>query len=85
MSIGLSVLIWEVFVTIMNVCKYYVTNEKKLKNCFFFADPILISINSDLTVALGKTTYFEDIVIQFNVVYETVYRGKTCYFIDGCL
>ena len=77
MSVGLTDLIWKVFVTIMNL-----TNEKN-KNLNFFADPILISINSDLRLPLDKITYFEDIVIQFNGVDKIVYRGKTRCFINA--
>ena len=70
MSIGLSDLIWKVFVTIMNL------TNKKNKKLNFFADPILISINSDLRLPLDEITYFEDIVIWFNGVDKIVYRGK---------
>ena len=59
MSIGLSDLIWKVFITIMNL-----TNEKS-KKLKFFIDSILININCDLrfdcidkVVYRGKTRYF---------------------------
>ena len=55
MSIGLSDLIWKKFATIMNL------TNKKNKILNFFADPILVSINSDLRLPLDKITYFKDI------------------------
>ena len=70
MLIGLSDLIWKVFVTIMNL-----TNEKN-KQLNFFADLILTSIKSDLRLPLDKITYFEDIIIRFNGVDKIVYREK---------
>ena len=75
MLIGLSDLLWEAFATIMNV-----TNEKN-KKMNFFADPILVSINCDLSLPLDKITYFDDI-IRFNCMNKTVYRVKTRYFVD---
>ena len=63
MSISLSDLIWDLA-------------NKKNKKLNFFADPILISINSDLRLPLDKITYFEDIVIRFNGVDKIVCRGK---------
>ena len=48
MSISLSDLILKVFVTIMNL------TNKKNKKLNFFADPVLISINSDLRLPLDK-------------------------------
>ena len=76
MSIGFSDLIWKVFVTIMNL-----TNEKN-KKLNFFADPIIVSINSDLRLPLDKITYFEDVVIRFDSIDKIVYRGKTHHFVD---
>ena len=66
MSIGLSDLIWKVFVAIMDLI-----NEKN-KKLNFFVDPILVSINCDLRLRLDKITYFEDIILQFNCVDKIV-------------
>ena len=76
MSISLSDLIWKVFGTIMNL-----TNEKN-KKLNSFGDRVLLRINSDLRLPLGKITYFEDIVVRFNGADKTEYREKTCYIVD---
>ena len=70
MSIGLSDLIWKVFVTITNL-----TNKKNRK-LNFFADPILVSKNFDLRLPLDKIMYFEDVVIQFDSDDKIIHRGK---------
>ena len=77
MSIGLSDLIWSVFVAIMNL-----TNEKN-KNLNFFVDSILININCDLQLLLNKITYFDDIIIRFDGIDKVDYRGKTRYFVNA--
>ena len=78
MSISLSDLIWKVFATIMNLA-----NEKNKKKINLFADPILVSRNSDLRLPLNKISYFEDFVIQCNGADKIVYREKTRYFVDA--
>ena len=62
MSIGLSDLIWKVFITIMNLM-----NEKN-KKLNFFINSILIDINCDLKLPLNKITYFDNIIIRFDCV-----------------
>ena len=76
MSIGLSDLIWKVFITIMNL-----TNEKS-KKLKFFIDSILININCDLKLPINKITYFNDIILRFDCIDKVVYRGKTRYFVN---
>ena len=71
MSIGLSDLMWKVFATIMNL------TSKRNKKLNFFADPILVSINCDLRLPLGKITYFDDIIIHFNCYFVDVYVCKS--------
>ena len=77
MSIGLSDLIWKVFVAIMDLI-----NEKN-KKLNFFVDPILVSINCDLRLRLDKITYFDDIIIRFNCVDKTVLeKNDILYHLD---
>ena len=47
--------------------------NKKLK---FFADPILIKINCNRKLSLNKMTYFDNLVIHFDKVFDIDYRGK---------
>ena len=75
MSIGLSDLIWKVFITIMNL-----TNEKS-KKLKFFIDSILININCDLKLPINRITYFDDIILRFDCIDKVVYRG-TRYFVN---
>ena len=70
MSISLSDLIWKVFAATMNL------TNKSNKKLNFYADLILVSINCDLRLPLGKMTYFNDIIIQFNFVDKIKYREK---------
>ena len=56
-SIGLSGLIWKMFITIMNLA-----NEKN-KKLNFFIDSILMNINCDLKLPLNKIDYFDDIIM----------------------
>ena len=77
MSIGLSDLIWEVFITIMDLI-----NEKN-KKLNFLVDAILININCDRNLQLNQITYFDDIIIRFHSVEKVAYRGKTHYFVNA--
>ena len=77
MSIGLSDLIWKVFVAIMDLI-----NEKN-KKLNFFVDPILVSITCDLRLRLEKITYFDDIIIRFNCVDKIVLeKNDILYHLD---
>ena len=58
------------------------TNERN-KKLNFFADSILIKINCKRKLLLNKMTYFDDLVIQFNKVYDIDYSGKTRFLINA--
>ena len=58
-----------------NICKLMnLTNKNKRLN--FFADPILTKTNSSRKLPLNKMIYFDDLVIHFDKVFDTGYRGK---------
>ena len=76
-SNGFSDMVWKIFTSLMKL-----TNERnnKLK---FFPDPILIKINCNQKLSLKKMTYFDDLVINFDKVYDINYRGKIRFAIDA--
>ena len=67
MSIGFSDILWNIFANLMNL-----TNERN-KGLKFFADPILIRKNS---LSINKMTYFDDLIIHLDRVYDIYYSGK---------
>ena len=77
MSIGFSDSVCKIFASLINL-----TNERnnKLK---FFTDPILIKINCNRKLSLNKMTYFDDLVIHFDKVYDIDYRGKITFVLDA--
>ena len=38
---------------------------------YFFADPILIKINCNRKLSLNKMTYFHDLIVHFDKIYDT--------------
>ena len=77
MLIGFSDMVWKIFASLINL-----TNERNNK-LNFFTDPILIKINCNRELSLKKMTYFDDLVIHFDKVYDTDYRGKVRLVIDA--
>ena len=77
MSIGFSDMVWKIFASLMNL------TTKRNKKLNSFADPILIKINSNRKLWLNKMTYFDDVIIHFDKVYDIDYRGKTRFVIDA--
>ena len=67
MSIGFSDILLKIFANLMNL-----TNERN-KRLKFFADPILIRKNS---LSINKMTYFDDLIIHLDRVYDIYYREK---------
>ena len=51
------------------------TNERN-KKLDFFADPILIKINCNQKLSLNRMTYFDDLVIHFDKVFDIGYMEK---------
>ena len=58
------------------------TNERN-KRLKFFDDPILIRVNSNQRLSINKMTYFDDLVIHFDRVYDIAYRGKIRFVVDA--
>ena len=58
------------------------TNERN-KRLKFFDDPILIRVNSNQRLSINKMTYFDDLVIHFDRVYDIGYRGKIRFVVDA--
>ena len=58
------------------------SNERN-KKLNFFTDPILIKVNRSLKLSVNKMTYFVDLVIHFDKVYDIGYRGKTRFVMDA--
>ena len=75
--IGLSDLVWKIFITIMNL-----TNEKT-KKLNFFVDSILVNIDCDRKLPLNKITYFDDIAVKFDRVNEVIYIVKKRYHVNA--
>ena len=76
-SIGYSDLTWGIFATIM--LHVNGKNEKSI----FFAEAILININSDERFPITKMTYFENIIIHINNVKKVCYMGKEKYRVNS--
>ena len=70
-------MVWKIFANLMNL-----TNERN-KRLNFFADPILIRVNSNQRLSINKMTYFDDLVIHFDRVYDIDYRGKISFVVDA--
>ena len=58
------------------------TNER-IKRLKFFADPILVRVNSNQRLSINKMTYFDDLVIHFDRVYDIDYWGKIRFVVDA--
>ena len=58
------------------------TNERN-KRLKFFADPILIRVNSNQRLSINKMTYFDDLVIHFDRVSDIDYKGKIRFVVDA--
>ena len=70
-------MVWKIFANLMNL-----TNERN-KRLKFFDDPILIRVNSNQRLSINKMTYFDDLVIHFDRVYDIDYRGKISFVVDA--
>ena len=70
MSIGFSDMVWKAFASLMNLA-----NERNEK-LNLFVDPILVKINCNQKLTLNKMTYFDDLVIHFDNIYDIDYRCK---------
>ena len=70
-------MVWKIFANLMNL-----TNERN-KRLKFFDDPILIRVNSNQRLSINKMTYFDDLVIHFDRVYDIGYRGKIRFVVDA--
>ena len=64
MSVGFSDIVWRIFANLMSL-----TNDGNRK-LNFFADPILIKINCNQRLSMNKMTYFDDLIIHFDRVYD---------------
>ena len=65
------------FANLMNL-----TSERN-KRLNFYADPILIKINCNQRLQLNKMTYFDDLIIHFDRVYDINYGEKIRFVIDA--
>ena len=50
--------------------------NKRNKKLNYFADPILIKRSCNRKLSLNKMTYFHDLVIHFDKIYDKDYRGE---------
>ena len=64
MSISFSDMVWKIFANLMNL------TSKRNKKLNFFADPILIKINCYRKLSLNKKTYFDDLIIHIDKIYD---------------
>ena len=77
MLIGFLDMVWKIFACLMNL-----TNERN-KKLNFFRDPILININCNRKLSLNKMTYFDDLIIHFDKVFDIDYKGKIRSVVDA--
>ena len=77
MTIVFPDMVWKIFAILMNL------TNKRNKRLMFFADPILIRRNCNQRLSINKMTYFDNLIIHFDRVYDIDFMGEIRFAIDA--